>query len=185
MEVLHPQCAGLDVHKDTVMAAVRCVSAPRHQEVRRFATTTTGLLALADWLTTHGCTHVAMEATGVYWRLVVRGLARLDESGRQELLRKVVTRIVVRPDALEVQGVLPIGSGLLRQRVSYRPEQQETRNSSHPCQFAWLCRQRPGWVVLPRLAERGRVFRLSPKISVDSRPHSGGNSARLAIPPSR
>jgi hypothetical protein len=63
MEVLHPRCAGLDVHKDTVMAAVRCVSAPRHQEVRRFATTTTGLLALADWLTTHGCTHVAMEAT--------------------------------------------------------------------------------------------------------------------------
>lgn len=68
MEVLHPRCAGLDVHKDTVMAAVRCVSAPRHQEVRRFATTPTGLLALADWLTTHGCTHVAMEATGVYWK---------------------------------------------------------------------------------------------------------------------
>jgi len=68
MEVLHPRCAGLDVHKDTVVAAVRCVSAPRHHEVRRFATTTTGLLALADWLTTHGCTHVAMEATGVYWK---------------------------------------------------------------------------------------------------------------------
>ena len=68
MEVLHPRCAGLDVHKDTVVAAVRGVSAPRHHEVRRFATTTTGLLALADWLTTHGCTHVAMEATGVYWK---------------------------------------------------------------------------------------------------------------------
>jgi transposase len=68
MEVLHPRCAGLDVHKDTVVAAVRCVSAPRHHEVRSFATTTTGLLALADWLTAHGCTHVAMEATGVYWK---------------------------------------------------------------------------------------------------------------------
>jgi transposase len=68
MEVLHPRCAGLDVHKDTVVAAVRCVSAPQHQEVRRFATTTTDLLALADWLTAHGCTHVAMEATGVYWK---------------------------------------------------------------------------------------------------------------------
>ena len=66
MEVLHPRCAGLDVHKDSVMAAVRCVSAPRQQEVRRFATTTAGLLALADWLTAAGCTHVAMEATGVY-----------------------------------------------------------------------------------------------------------------------
>jgi transposase len=68
MEVLHPRCAGLDVHKDTVVAAVRCVSEPRHHEVRSFATTTTGLLALADWLAAHGCTHVAMEATGVYWK---------------------------------------------------------------------------------------------------------------------
>jgi Transposase len=185
MEVLHPQCAGLDVHKDTVMAAVRCVSAPRHQEVRRFATTTTGLLALADWLTTHGCTHVAMEATGVYWRLVVRGLARLDESGRQELLRKVVTRIVVRPDALEVQGVLPIGSGtppstrLVPSRAAGDSEQFS------PLPIRLVVPPTSGMVVLPRLAERGRVFRLSPKISVDNRPHSGGNSARLAIPPSR
>ena len=70
MEVLHPRCAGLDVHKDTVVAAVRCVSEPRHHEVRSFATTTTGLLALADWLTAHGCAHVAMEATGVYWKPV-------------------------------------------------------------------------------------------------------------------
>jgi transposase len=70
MEVLHPRCAGLDVHKDTVVAAVRCVSAPPHQEVRSFATTTAGLFALAEWLTTHGCTHVAMEATGVYWKPV-------------------------------------------------------------------------------------------------------------------
>jgi transposase len=68
MEVLHPRCAGLDVHKDTVVAAVRCVSAPCQHEVRSFATTTAGLLALADWLTAHGCTHVAMEATGVYWK---------------------------------------------------------------------------------------------------------------------
>jgi transposase len=70
MEVLHPRCAGLDVHKDTVVAAVRCVSAPQHHEVREFATTTTALLALAEWLSAHGCTHVAMEATGVYWKPV-------------------------------------------------------------------------------------------------------------------
>ena len=54
MEVLYARCAGLDVHKDTVVAAVRCVSEPRHHEVRSFATTTSGLLALADWLTAHG-----------------------------------------------------------------------------------------------------------------------------------
>ena len=54
------------MRKDTVVAAVRCVSAPRHHEVRRFATTTTDLLALADWLGAHGRTNGAMEATGVY-----------------------------------------------------------------------------------------------------------------------
>jgi len=70
MEVLYPRCSGLDVHKDSVVACVRCVSPPGHQEVRSFQTTTTGLLALADWLTSHGCTHVAMEATGVYWKPV-------------------------------------------------------------------------------------------------------------------
>jgi transposase len=70
MEVLHPRCVGLDVHKDTVVAAVRCVSPPAHHEVRSFATTTQGLLALVDWLTSHHCTHVAMEATGVYWKPV-------------------------------------------------------------------------------------------------------------------
>lgn len=68
MEVLHPRCAGLDVHKDTVVAAVRCVSEPAHQEVRTFATTTTELNALSDWLASYGCTHVAMEATGIYWK---------------------------------------------------------------------------------------------------------------------
>jgi transposase len=70
MEVLHPRCAGLDVHKDSVVACVRCVSLPEVHEVRPFATTTTGLLALADWLEAHGCTTVAMEATGVYWKPV-------------------------------------------------------------------------------------------------------------------
>ena len=70
MEVLYPRCAGLDVHKDIIVACVRCVSPPAHHEVRSFDTTTAGLLALADWLGSHGCTHVAMEATGVYWKPV-------------------------------------------------------------------------------------------------------------------
>lgn len=70
MDVLYPRCAGLDVHKDTVVACVRCVSPPMHRETRSFATTTTALLDLAEWLGQHGCTHVAMEATGVYWRPV-------------------------------------------------------------------------------------------------------------------
>ena len=70
MEVLYPRCAGLDVHKDSVVACVRCVTEPVQKEVRTFGTTTSHLLALADWLTSHGCTHVAMEATGIYWKPV-------------------------------------------------------------------------------------------------------------------
>ncbi len=70
MEILHPRCAGLDVHKDVVVAAVRCVSMPTHQEVRSFGTTTKELQALSDWLESHGCSQVVMEATGVYWKPV-------------------------------------------------------------------------------------------------------------------
>ena len=70
MQVLYQRCAGLDVHKDVIVASVRCVSVPVHHEVRSFGTTTSELLELADWLSSHGCTHVAMEATGVYWKPV-------------------------------------------------------------------------------------------------------------------
>ena len=70
MQVLYPRCAGLDVHKDVIVACVRCVSTPVHQEVRSFPTTTSGLQSLDEWLSSHTCTHVAMEATGVYWKPV-------------------------------------------------------------------------------------------------------------------
>jgi transposase len=70
MEVLHPRCAGIDVHKDVVVAAVRCASEPVHHEVRSFGTTTKELLALGEWLDGFACTHVVMEATGVYWKPV-------------------------------------------------------------------------------------------------------------------
>lgn len=76
MQVLYPRCAGLDVHKETVVACVRLAAAgPAETQTRTFATTTTGLLALADWLAEHGCTHVALESTGVYWKPVWHVLA--------------------------------------------------------------------------------------------------------------
>lgn len=69
MEVIHRRCAGLDVHKDAVMSAVRRMSgASVRRELQQFDTTTSGLLRLADWLEQHKCTHVVMEATGVYWK---------------------------------------------------------------------------------------------------------------------
>ncbi len=71
MEVLYPRCAGLDVHAATVVACVRVASgATVTYEHRTVSTTTRGLLELAEWLTAHQCTHVAMEATGVYWKPV-------------------------------------------------------------------------------------------------------------------
>ncbi len=70
MEILYPRCAGLDVHKDMLMARVRCVSEPAVDETRRFATTTGALIELQEWLSSHAVTHVAMEATGVYWKPV-------------------------------------------------------------------------------------------------------------------
>jgi len=83
MDVVYARCAGLDVHKATVVGCVR-VPGPQREarrgETQTFATTTRGLLALADWLTAHEVTHVAMESTGVYWRpvyAVLEGSAEL------------------------------------------------------------------------------------------------------------
>lgn len=70
MEILYPRCAGLDVHKDSVVARARCVTAPLIDETRSFATTTAALIDLQEWLSFCGVTHVAMEATGVYWKPV-------------------------------------------------------------------------------------------------------------------
>jgi len=72
MDVVHRCCAGLDVHKATVVACARRVGPDGAVEasVRTFGTMTADLLELADWLTGQGVTHVAMESTGVYWQPV-------------------------------------------------------------------------------------------------------------------
>lgn len=78
MQVVYERCAGLDVHKKTVSACIS-VCEGRHekqQQTRAFGTFTQDLLKLADWLKEHGVTHVAMEATGVYWRPVWAMLER-------------------------------------------------------------------------------------------------------------
>ncbi len=75
MEVIDGTCAGLDVHQKTVVACVRIAAKKQVvREVRTFGTTTSELLALADWLSSHGCTHVALESTGVYGKPVWHGL---------------------------------------------------------------------------------------------------------------
>jgi transposase len=70
MEVLHPHCAGLDVHKATVVVCVRHAQpgGKSKKEVRKLGTTTPQIQALAEWLEHEGVTHAAMESTGVYWK---------------------------------------------------------------------------------------------------------------------
>ena len=80
MKVHSPKCAGLDVHKASVVACARIViEAGVTYETRTFGTTTKDLLALSEWLSARGCTHVAMEATGVYWKPVWHVLEGLFE----------------------------------------------------------------------------------------------------------
>jgi transposase len=70
MDVVYERCCGLDVHKKSVVACLlisRSGGAPL-RAVRTFGTMTEDLLALANWLAEVGCTHVAMESTGVYWK---------------------------------------------------------------------------------------------------------------------
>jgi transposase len=72
MDVLLDRCAGLDVHKKTVVASLRSVDAEGRvrTQTRTFATMTADLLELVDWLNAEGVTHAAMESTGVYWKAV-------------------------------------------------------------------------------------------------------------------
>ncbi len=65
MQVVYPRCCGLDVHKKTVTA---CVITPEVREIRTFGTMTSDLREMEEWLVSKGCTHVAMESTGVYWK---------------------------------------------------------------------------------------------------------------------
>jgi len=71
MQVMHQRTAGLDVHKAMIVACVRIMVGTKFtRECRTFDTSTSGLQALLAWLVASGCTHVAMEATGVYWKPV-------------------------------------------------------------------------------------------------------------------
>lgn len=128
MEVLYPRCAGLDVHKDSVVACVRCVTAPLAREVRTFGTTTRELLELADWLESHGCTHVAMEATGVYWKPVwhiLEGLFELVLANAQHI-RNVPGRKTDVNDATWIADLL--AHGLIRSSFVPPAHIQELRD---------------------------------------------------------
>ena len=80
MDILNPHCAGLDIHRDTIVACVRLAEdGGVVRLVETFATTTSALEQLSEWLASHGVTCVAMEATGVYWKPVWAVLAETFE----------------------------------------------------------------------------------------------------------
>ena len=124
MEVIHKRVAGLDVHKATVVACVRLMSNRKvSRECRTFATTTEGLLALLAWLTECRCTHVAMEATGVYWTPVWK---ILSEGGFELIvanaahIKQVPGRKTDMNDAMWIADLL--ACGLIR--ASFVPEEE-------------------------------------------------------------
>lgn len=84
MDAIIESCAGLDVHRDIVVACVLAGELEKKpkKEIKEFATTTKGLIELLDYLVEKKCTHVAMESTGVYWKPVWNIL----EAGEMELL---------------------------------------------------------------------------------------------------
>ncbi len=72
MQVVHARCCGLDVHKKIIVGCLFVLKADGRltKEIRSFGTMTQDILALSDWLLAAGCTHVAMESTGSYWKPV-------------------------------------------------------------------------------------------------------------------
>jgi transposase len=128
MEVLFPRCAGLDVHKDSVVACVRCVSAPEHREVRTFGTTTNALVELGDWLASHGVTHAAMEATGVYWKPIWHMLEERLELvlANAQHIKNVPGRKTDVNDSMWIADLL--AHGLIRSSFVPPPRIQELRD---------------------------------------------------------
>ncbi|MGH7159991.1 MAG: IS110 family transposase [Acetobacteraceae bacterium] len=152
MEVLYPHCAGLDVHKETVVACMRHMTGGTvKREVRTFKTMTRELLALSEWLASEACTQVVMGATGVYWKPVWHILSDGDFAltlanaahvknvpGRKtdtndamwlaDLLAHGLVRASFVPDAAtqEQCGLLRTRKQLVRERASHVQRLQRT-----------------------------------------------------------
>jgi transposase len=152
MDVLYPHCAGLDVHKDMVVACLRhTVDGTIKREVRTFKTTTAALLDLSEWLASEGCTDIVMEATGVYWKpvwhilgdgdfaLTLANAAHVkavpgrktdvnDATWLADLLAHGLVRGSFVPDAQtqEMRGLLRTRKQLVRERTSHVQRLQKT-----------------------------------------------------------
>ena len=131
MEVLYRRCAGLDVHKDTVVACARLVdgdSARASMETKTFGTTTRALLELSDWMAEREITHVVMESTDIYWKPVWHILEGNFELilGNAVYLRNVPGRKSDVADAAWLTDLL--AHGLVRASFVPVAEQAEIRD---------------------------------------------------------
>lgn len=175
MEVIYERCAGLDVHKKTVVAC-RVVSkgnGRKEQETRTFGTTTAELLELVDWLGEWGSTHVAMESTGEYWKPVYNLL-----EGEVEILLVNAAHIKAVPGRKTDVGDAEWIADLLRHgllRASFVPPrpQRELRD---------LTRQRSN-LVRERSAVLNRLQKVleGANIKLASVTKAGGVSAREMV----
>lgn len=130
MDVIHTYCAGLDVHKKTVVAAI---IVPGKKETRTFETMTADLLTLSDWLTAHSVTHVAMESTGEYWKpvfnilednfevLLVNAQHIKSVPGRKTDIKDAEwIADLLRHGLLKASFIPPVGQRELRELTRYR-----------------------------------------------------------------
>lgn len=130
MDVVHTYCAGLDVHKKTVVAAI---IVPGKKETRTFETMTADLLTLSDWLTAHSVTHVAMESTGEYWKpvfnilednfevLLVNAQHIKSVPGRKTDIKDAEwIADLLRHGLLKASFIPPVGQRELRELTRYR-----------------------------------------------------------------
>jgi transposase len=129
MRLIHERCAGLDVHKDTVVACVRIArdAAEAQLETQTFGTKTPELLRLSDWLKTHEVKAVVMESTGVYWKPIWHVLEEEFELvlGNAAAIRNVPGRKTDVSDAQWLAELL--AHGLVRASFVPKLEQAEVR----------------------------------------------------------
>lgn len=156
MQILYSCCCGLDVHKKQIVACLMFTDSAgkRQKEIRSFGTMTADILSFSDWLASAGCTHLAMESTGVYWKPIYNLL-----EGLFEILVVNAQHIKILPgrktDVRDAEWIADLlQHGLLRPSFIPSPNQRELRD---------LTRHRSTLV-----AERARIVNRLQKVLEDT-----------------
>lgn len=129
MEVVYPRGSGCDVHKRFVVVCLSVIDqGKRHKELRQFSTMTDEILALKEGLKASGCTHLAMESTGVFWKPIYHLLEDAFEIVlvNAQHLKKVPGRKTDVKDAEWIADLLQ--HGLLKASFIPSSEQQAVRD---------------------------------------------------------